>query len=353
MMLSSCPGAYHPDMLKSFINEYQSGHIDILDLMQKQTDLQKEAWLQLKGFGIDLIALNDVFLCDPVYSTLKLLGLSNTKEEEYITSCTDMKSWFNSDIQCHVPHIDFTKNFSADYTSLLDLAKAAAKQEIKVKFNIIGPITLMGWCLDKKTGKPCIDQWQIVLARYKELLKAVSDTGVEWIEFDEPMLTYDLPADVVEIGHIFYQQFKEMFSFKSILAVYGGPMGRHLKKTMLYPVDFVLIDLINAPDQYTSVLDNDNSKSLALGVVDINGQKETNLTGQLRYVERAVNQIGLRRTMVSLNCPLYFSKYSIDAVESFADKAVYTALMAKAMNQGKSAISKEIEENTKKQMTKI
>ena len=348
-MLSSCAGAYHPEMLRKHFKDFESGKIDFPAIKNVQEKIQIEAWQKQQDIGIDLISLNDVFLTDPIHATLMILGLVPWGEEAYLNIGAVRKLWFNTSIMCNEPSIDFSKNYKPAPQDICALADLARSYEINGKPSLVGPLTLMAWCRDKETDKPCIDQWQKILPLYIDVLKSLSDCGVTWVQFDEPVLTYKLPSDILTLGHIVYQSLNEASDINIMLGAYANGMGENLRDVMTYAVKCIHIDLISNPEQYTEFLDNDHSKIFSLGVVGVEPDCHTNIQNQLKLVERSVNQIGLRRTFVSINSPAYYRTHNEQAGdETFDEKLRYLTIMARAMNVGKSSVAQEIEQNAKK-----
>lgn len=346
MVVPFSQGLFRPQMIDQDVKDRTS-------LLDRAVALQVKLWADQSELGIRAFPANDVVLTDPMHQMAAYLGVVEDSLPSYGAKPYETKKWFSGDAEFYVPQVDMKQKHAVHPCLLENLLKLAKEKSASAVPVLIGPLTMMAWCQDAKTRKPIIQEWQRILPLYLDLLAMISQFDVEYIQFDEPVLTHDLPSDVLDLGAILYGSINNAVKARSILSVYYGGLGPNLKKVMAYDVDIIHFDLVHDAEQYSRLLDNDQGKIFSLGVIDSLSSGTTHLANQLKLVERSVNQIGLRRTMVSLNGPLYFLNENDGApFETAEQKLKYLTIIAKAMNEGKASVQSEIEENLKKHMTK-
>ena len=153
------------------------------------------------------------------------------------------------------------------------------------------------------------------------------------MQFDEPCFTQEQSSDIMKLAEVLYSELARAADIQICLTTFSGGLGENLRKVMMLPVRAIHFDLVSEPDQFTKVLDNDAGKILSLGVIDGTSRKLTNLSAQIRLVERAVNQVGLRRVMVGPSAPFYcYERTGAENRETRRDKLKYLSAMARAMN---------------------
>ncbi|GEM_PF-7090273 len=348
MVQTTTMGIYDPEMLAETAKVCESEKISEEVISKQVAQLQRDWCLKQAAAGISLFPVNDIFLTDPVFEMARALGLHNLSSWDYFSLDIKKAKWFSGDHLFYVPEIGGGMDISFDSSALSPIPESLIDGSFEVVVSLIGPLTMLGWCIDEASGNPFIDNWQKFLPRYLELLLAYESRGADWIQFHEPILDRALPADIIDLGRVIYDAVSEKTEMKSLLVFNSGHSADNIKKIMKFPVHAVHVDMIHNADNFSVFLDNDFGKIFSLGVVSADFSNLTNLSQQLKYVERSVNQIGLRRTMVSMNRPFYRAPVDGINAETLDEKLNYLAVISKAMKRGRASVQSEIEANSKK-----
>lgn len=223
---------------------------------------------------------------DPMVTMLDLLG--HRSEYKHCKAYQDA-SWFGSEARYVVP--EFTKgtrfSLNADFF-LREIEKAkqanTRQHSSKVKPIIIGPISYL-WFSEAKEGVNKLDFLEPLLATYAELLQKLSDADIEWVQFDEPVLTQELNEDW---KHAILQAYFDLqrSPVKKLLACYFGKLGDNLGLLRELTVDGVHLDTISADDEALKVADwLPNYKIISVSVVDGSQNTETDIEDTLAWLK--------------------------------------------------------------------
>ncbi len=350
MLISTTCGFFHPDDISGLLNAWQNSRITIEELLNERTAQQHISWNVQREHGIHHIPSNDVVLTDPVYNTAGLLGIGEKdpgrRLVDYYKKSLPKRKWYQMDIDFATPVMTSGQTFQVSETEVIEDFEKAKSEGLITRPVLVGPITFMDFSSISEGSENALGMWSALLPAYRRVIEILIEKGAEWIQFDEPCFTRPQKRDVTKLAEVFYTELLKGLDVKTCLTTYSGGLGDNLRRVMMLPVTAVHFDLISEPEQYTQVLDNDWGKVLSLGILDGHNSDVTPLSAQLRLVERSVNQVGLRRTMVGPSCPFYcYQGEEGQSNETRRDKLKLLSTMAKAMNVGKAYIQKEVEEN--------
>ncbi|MFJ4352494.1 5-methyltetrahydropteroyltriglutamate--homocysteine methyltransferase [Pseudomonas sp. NPDC089428] len=194
-----------------------------------------------------------------------------------------------------------------------------------VKPVVIGPLTCL-WLIKNPEGD--LDELALerLLPVYDQALNRLAALGVEWVQIDEPILAQELPQDWKNAYERVYNILQRA-PLKKLIATCSGALEGNLGLAVNLPVDGLHIDLVQAPDQYSTMLDRLPAyKVLSLGLVDGRNASPCNLEKTLDLLRDAHDRLG-ERLWVATSCSLLHSP-----VDQAVQKCQEVALLARAIN---------------------
>ena len=382
--------------LKFALEKYWRREISKDKLLQTGLELRQQNWQSQSG--LDFVPVGDFSFYDQVLDTSFMLGNIpsrvrdlglNQKEDEldnYFrvargrsgvdeSSCScvsagEMTKWFDTNYHYIVPEFDKNTSFSLGASRLLDQVKEAKVQGVNVKPVIVGPVTYL-WlgkskgALNEKSNEESnkLDHLDDLLAVYAQLLDTLQAEGVEWVQFDEPILVTELSQEWQHALRKAYFQLGNK-SIKILLASYFGELQENLQLVCELPVAGLHLDAINAKDEILKVIDwLPNHKILSLGVINGRNIWKTDLTTTLDWLEplheRLQERLWLSPSCSLLHVPVDLASEenrdgSIDKLDaeikswlSFAvQKIEELQVLAKALNHGRASVKEALEKNS-------
>lgn len=106
----------------------------------------------------------------------------------------EMTKWFDTNYHYLVPEIGADTAFQLNTEALFEQLDNASEQGVKVRPQIVGPLTFLALAKaddGAPEGFEPISRLDDVLSVYEELLGALAERGVQWVQFDEPALVAD------------------------------------------------------------------------------------------------------------------------------------------------------------------
>jgi len=158
--------------------------------------------------------------------------------------------------------------FALNWEHLFEEVEQAKALGHTVKPVLIGPLTYL-W-LGKTHGGDCdkLELLDRLLPVYDQALNRLAALGVEWVQIDEPILAQALPQDWKNAYERVYNILQRA-PLKKLIATYSGGLDGNLGLAANLPVDGLHIDLVQAPEQYPTILDRlPTYKVLSLGLID-------------------------------------------------------------------------------------
>jgi len=379
--------------LKFALEKYWRREISKESLLQIGFDLRQQNWQHQSG--LDFVPVGDFSFYDQVLDTSFMLGNVpsrvrdlglNEKEDEldnYFrvargrsgvdeSSCScvsagEMTKWFDTNYHYIVPEFDKNTSFSLDASRLLKQVKDAKVQGVNVKPVLVGPVTYL-WLgklkdspLNKESNKESnkLDLLDDLLIVYAQLLESLQAEGIEWVQFDEPILVTELSQEWQHALRKAYFQLGNK-GVKILLASYFGELQENLQLVCELPVAGLHLDAINAKHEVLKVIDwLPNHKILSLGVINGRNIWKTNLIETLEWLEPLHERLQ-ERLWLSPSCSLLHVPVDLDSEEnldnldaeikswlSFAlQKIDELQVLANALNNGRASVAEALEKNT-------
>ena len=313
---------------KRCIEKFWAGDLE-LDEVQK---FEKEAALQLvevqKEAGLSLITLGCMHLYDHVLDMTAHLSalpqrfaeIDDLTERKFATArgldnkpASDMSKWFNTNYHYIVPEWTPETKFELDCDAWLESLRAQhrAAGDSPTKLVLVGPITLLA--LGKTTDAKIVqkDLLESLVACYRDLIAKVAEIGIDWIQFDEPVLVTDIHPDLQQEAKGVYEQLKHE-GIKIMLATYFEEVGSRVE---LLPdtIDALHVDVTESRDQVTQLLQElPASIALSIGIVDGRSVWRTNIAKTCTAIDAWISASGDRELMIGSSCSLLHVPASVE-----------------------------------------
>jgi len=213
------------------------------------------------------------------------------------------------------------------WEQLFEEVKEAKALGHAVKPVVIGPLSYL-WLTTDDAGN--LDE-QALLERlvplYDQALNRLAELGAEWVQIDEPILAQELPQDWKNAYERVYNILQRAPLKKLIATCYGG-LGGNLGLAVNLPVDGLHFDLVQAPEQYSTILDRLPAyKVLSLGLVDGRNASSCDLEKALELLRDAHDRLG-ERLWVATSCSLLHGP-----VDQAVQKCQEVTWLARAINE--------------------
>ena len=276
--------------LKFASEKYFRKEISADELQKTAKDLRTIHWNTQQDYRIDFISSNDFSFYDNVLDTAVLLNaiphrylnLALSPLDTYFAMARGyqgangdvkalaMKKWFNTNYHYMVPEIDDNTKIQLAGNKPFDEFEEALQLGIKTKPVLTGAFTFIK--LARFTGEKLANDFTgAIIAAYQELLTKFSDTGAEWIQFDEPYLVQDLTD---EDFLLFKQLYSAILSAKGsvnvLLQTYFGDIRDCYQEIIKLDFDGIGMDLIEGKKSLELVKANGfpSGKTLFAGIVN-------------------------------------------------------------------------------------
>lgn len=329
--------------LKFACEDYWKGNSSLDKLEATARELRHQHWVWQLEQDLDLLPVGDFSYYDQVLDTSLLLGniparfaTESPDLDTYFQvarggtassgnghccnlAAGEMTKWFDTNYHYIVPEFDETTTFSLNPAKILGEIKEARTLTDKVKPVILGPLSYL-WLGKITAGNPINAQQQKLnyleqlLPVYCELLKAIAEQDIEWVQIDEPILALDLPQDWLNaFEHCYYRLQVKPLSI--LLATYFGPLQQNLGTALRLPVEGVHLDMVRGKADLTKAIDLlSPHKVLSLGVIDGRNIWKTDLHERLEWLRPVAEKLA-ERLWLAPSCSLLHVPVDLDAEE--------------------------------------
>ncbi|KUM02410.1 5-methyltetrahydropteroyltriglutamate--homocysteine S-methyltransferase [Chromobacterium subtsugae] len=336
--------------LKILLESYWKRDICEAELLAGARELRQRHWLLQKGAGVDLPPVGDFSLYDHVLDAQLLVGAAPARfgfaadaidTERYFQlargnasqPALEMTKWFDTNYHYLVPEWQTDTAFRAQPERLLGQVREALALGVRAKPVLLGPLSLL-W-LGKCKGRT-FERLQLLpglLAAYRQILAALREAGVEWVQIDEPILALDLPPAWLDAFPASYRQL-QADAPAILLASYFGGVAEHADLLKALPVAGLHLDLARAPQQLSAFLAGfPADKVLSAGVIDGRNVWRADLSAILRQLQAAHAQLG-DRLWLAPSCSLLHSPFDLAAEIALApDIKAWLAFAVQKLNE--------------------
>ena len=362
--------------LKHALESYWRGETSQNELLETGARLRKNNWGGQKE--LDYVPVGDFSFYDHVLDNSWMLGniparaqktggspldryfrtargQSAGDGEDNQISAGEMTKWFDTNYHYIVPEFDPDTEFCLDAQFLLDQIQEAQKAGVTPKPVILGPVTYLFLGKADNFDKKIL--LKKLLPEYARLLNLLAARDVEWVQMDEPLLVTDLDTDWKHMVEQAYQALGNG-SVKIMLATYFGALEDNLDIALSLPVQALHVDAVRGKEQVPDIVSRlPEHMALSLGVIDGRNIWKTDLNALLDQLTPIHDQLGdrlwLAPSCALLHVPVDLEKETGLDTEllswmAFArQKLVELDLLAKALNQGRTTVAGDLEENRK------
>ncbi|MFT8229602.1 MAG: 5-methyltetrahydropteroyltriglutamate--homocysteine S-methyltransferase [Enterobacterales bacterium] len=276
--------------LKIAQENYWSGNISQLDLINVGKNLRIKHWEKQKNLGIDILPVGDFAFYDHVLNTSMML---NNIPERHIdkfsknnidtmfrigrgsaptghkTSASAMLKWFNTNYHYIVPEFIKNQEFSLNWMQLFKEIDEALSLGYKIKPVLLGPISYL-W-LGKVIGKS-FDKLSLLpslIIVYKQILNEIYKKKIQWVQIDEPILVLELPE---KWNNSYYLTYDKLQGYsKILLTTYFDSISHQINMIKNLPIDGLHVDITTGNNNLESIHYNLPSK-ITLSIGAINGR---------------------------------------------------------------------------------
>ncbi|KAJ5485031.1 5-methyltetrahydropteroyltriglutamate--homocysteine methyltransferase [Penicillium diatomitis] len=370
--------------LKKATEAYWGGKLSRDDLLAEGKRLRAEHWGLIKKAGVDSIPSNDFAFYDQVLDHIQLFGVvperyskhklhpldeyfamgRGLQKEGVDVPALEMVKWFDSNYHYVKPTLQDNQVFTlaTEPKPVTEFLEAKA-QGVITRPVILGPVSFLTLGkADRGQSVDPIDKLNDLLPLYVELLSKLKSAGAEDVQIDEPVLVFDLASKSKAAFKPAYEALGSLGDKapRLTLATYFGDIVHNIDVlSSLQNLHAIHVDLVRNPEQLEAVAGALGPKqTLSAGVVDGRNIWKTNFKNAIEKVEAAIQKLGKDRVVVATSSSLLHVPHTLESEKkldpevldwfSFAvEKLTEVAVIAKAVTEGPSSVSAELEANAK------
>ncbi|OMC35573.1 5-methyltetrahydropteroyltriglutamate--homocysteine S-methyltransferase [Mycobacterium sp. GA-1841] len=353
--------------LKRAVEKYWAGRMERDELESVAATLRRDTWESLVAAGLDSVPVNTFSYYDQVLDTAVLLGalparvagisddldryFAAARGNDEITPL-EMTKWFDTNYHYIVPEIGPDTTFSLNPDKVLGELEETRAQGIPARPVIVGPITFLALSKAVDGADAPISRLDELIDVYAELLGALADEGVGWVQFDEPVLVTDILDNAAELAERTYARLGDLTKRPAIfVATYFGELTDALPALARTPVEAVGVDLVAGSGAALAAVPELSDKLLVAGVVDGRNIWRTDLDRALGTLAASVGSA--RAVAVSTSCSTLHVPYTLDAEPDIDaalrswlafgfEKVTEVVALARGLKDGRDAIAAEV-----------
>ncbi len=309
--------------LKFALESFWNGATSEAVLLNTARGLRERHWVQQQAAGVDVIPCNDFSLYDQVLDALVLIGATPARfgagemtTQRYFAmarnsaeqTAMEMTKWFDTNYHYLVPEWSADLPFAVDTRKLLGELAEARALGIEARPVLIGPVTLL------RLGKPVEGIAPLALlpkmvTAYREVLSALAEAGVAWVQIDEPCLVTDLPVAWAEAYRSAYARLAKV-PVKLMLTTYFGALRENLPLAVGLGTAGMHVDAVRAPEEVAALASAMGPEQvLSLGCVDGRNVWLSDLGRVYAQVHALREKLGAQRLQLAPSCSLLHVPY--------------------------------------------
>ncbi|MFO1258573.1 MAG: 5-methyltetrahydropteroyltriglutamate--homocysteine S-methyltransferase [Gammaproteobacteria bacterium] len=318
---------------KKAVEAYWRGEINASSLFEHGQAVRMEAWEIQKAAGLDYVTVGDFSWYDHVLDTALMLGVIperfgvKDKADELDTffrmargraptgqdaPALEMTKWFDTNYHYMVPELTANQSFSLFSEKLFREIEEAIVAGYTPKPVLLGPLSFLWLSKAKESKFNKLSLLESLLPVYGEILKHLNQQKVEWLQIDEPILALDLPQAWKDAFESTYSKLRGE-PLKLMLTTYFGALESNTQLACRLPTAGLHIDLVRAPKQLTTVLDQLPAyKVLSVGIVNGRNIWRTDLSEAYDNLKAIKDRIG-DRLWIGSSCSLLHSPVDLNS----------------------------------------
>lgn len=314
--------------LKRALEQYWQGDITQAELEQTGKKLRAEHWRLQQQAGVDLVPVGDFAFYDHILNTSLLFGVVPKRHQSAdgqidfdcqfrigrgraptgpAAAASDMTKWFNTNYHYMVPEFDAHQQFQLTDLRLFQQIDEAKALGLDFKLVLPGPVTYLH-CGKVAEGVDKLSLLPALLKGYQQLLDALNEAGVNWVQLDEPVLALELSQAWKNAIQTSYRSLQKG-ALKLLLASYFGDISAYLPQLVKLPLDGIHLDLTAEPSDLAAA-DLLIPPNFVLSAGIINGRNiwRADLTKAYQQLkplfERRGDKLWLGTSCSLLHCPV-------------------------------------------------
>ncbi|BCY09686.1 5-methyltetrahydropteroyltriglutamate--homocysteine S-methyltransferase [Actinoplanes sp. L3-i22] len=246
--------------LKKAVEAYWAGTIDEAALASTAAGLRAEVWQQLRNARLDAIPSNTFSYYDHVLDTAVAVGAIPARFRRLELPALDtyfamargvdaepaleLTKWFATNYHYLVPEIDPETIFTPNPAKPIAEYAEARALGIETRPVLVGPATFL--LLAK--GPDPFARLDDLLDTYAQILTALAEAGVAWVQLDEPAYVADrTPAEIDALRHAYTRLGEVEHRPRIFVATYFGELGDALPALLDTPIEALGLDLVAGP----------------------------------------------------------------------------------------------------------
>ncbi|MGW4892780.1 5-methyltetrahydropteroyltriglutamate--homocysteine S-methyltransferase [Kitasatospora sp. NPDC004240] len=364
--------------LKKAVEGYWKGTVTAAALRTTSATLRRDNWRQLADAGVQEVTTGDFSLYDHVLDTTVALGAIPARHRAAVAADPldgyfamargtqeaaplEMTKWFDTNYHYLVPELGPDTVFTANPAKAVGELREALLLGHTARPVLLGPVTYL--LLAKPAPGVAADFQPLTLLDrllpvYAELLAELRAAGAEWAQLDEPALVQDrTPAELGAAARAYRELGAVEDRPKLLVASYFDRLGEALPVLAKAPVEGLALDFTGPAAANLADLAAAGGlpgRRLIAGVVDGRNVWINDLEKSLATL---ATLLGLAGTVdVAPSCSLLHVPLDATAEReldpqiarwlAFArQKSTETALLARALREGTTAITAELAAN--------
>ena len=324
--------------LKWLLESFWKKKINEIDLFENISNIKKNNWPKQKKAGIHFIPSNDFSLYDHVLDMcltvdavpdrFKELRNKKNKLDLYFAmargyqngkidiKAMEMTKWFDTNYHYIVPEFKPNQKFKLAFSKIIDEFLEAKNFGIITRPVILGPISFLylGKSISNKFNK--INLLNKLLPVYKQIFKLLKKFGAEWIQVDEPILSFDLENNLKK-KFISTYNYLNKDAPKILLTSYFSSAYPNYNLLRRINVSGLHFDLVNTESKDLNKIIQNYPKSKFFSAGLINGRNiwKNNLSNSIEILKKLKRKISKDKLIVSSSCSLIHSPVDLNKEE--------------------------------------
>jgi 5-methyltetrahydropteroyltriglutamate--homocysteine methyltransferase len=360
--------------LKRAVEKYWAGRLDRAELEAVAATIRRDTWQALVAAGLDSVPVNTFSYYDQMLDTAALVnalparvagvGSGGSAElDRYFAAARgndeiaplEMTKWFDTNYHYLVPEIGADTRFALDPAKVLGELAEAREQDVPARPVVVGPITFLA--LSKAVGGAGapIGRLDELVTVYADLLELLANEGVDWVQFDEPVLVTDILDNAAQLAERTYGLLGGLAKRPALfVATYFGELTDALPALARTPVEAIGLDLVAGGTAPVAAVPELADKTVVAGVVDGRNVWRTDLESALGTLATLLGSAGA--VAVSTSCSTLHVPYSLDpetdlddALRSWlafgTEKVAEVVTLARGLRDGRDAVATEVAES--------
>lgn len=276
--------------LKHAVEAYWAGRIDSAALYQQAARLRADVWRTLRDAGLSSIPSNTfsfydhmldaAVAVDAVPDRFRRLGLPDLDTYFAMARGTttepalELTKWFDTNYHYLVPEVGPDTAFTARPDKALAEYAEAAAMGVTTRPVLVGPATFLLLAKpapNAPAGFQPFARLDDLVSTYADILAALADAGVAWVQLDEPAYVADRTDPEIDALRTAYGRLGALAHRPRLLvATYFGHLGDALPALLAAPVEALGIDLVAGPANLDRLASAGplRGKTIVAGLVD-------------------------------------------------------------------------------------